>query len=101
MKHSSIWLLVLNEALLRTHFASIVLDAEAVVWQAVVRQELGVLALAAFEVLVLCTDGVEFVQEGLIGHGARPQALLVQHGQDPVLVLQEDKGRRGGGLRRG
>lgn len=45
--------------------------------------------------LVLSTDGVEFVQEGLIGHGARPQALLVQHGQDPVLVLKENKGRRG------
>ena len=82
-----------HELLQGIHLASVVLDAEAVVWQAVVRQELGVLALTALKVLVLSTDGVEFVQEGFISHGARPQALLIQHGQDPILVLKEEMGR--------
>lgn len=63
------------------------LDAEAVVRQAVVGEEPGVLAEAALEVLVLSTDGVQLVQEGLVRDRPRPQALLVQHRQDAVLVL--------------
>lgn len=38
--------------------------------------------------LVLGADGVQLVQEGLVCNRAGPQALLVQHGQDAVLVLQ-------------
>ena len=55
--------------------------------QAVVRQELGVLAEAALKVLVVGAHGVQLVQEGDVRDGARAQALLVQHGQDAVLVL--------------
>lgn len=37
--------------------------------------------------LVLGADGVQFVQEGVVGDRPRPQALLVQHGQNAILVL--------------
>ena len=43
------------------YLPSIMLNAEAAVWQAVVCQELGVLVEAALEVLVLSTDGVQLV----------------------------------------
>lgn len=46
--------------------------------------------------LVLGAHRVEFVQEGLVGHRPRPQTLLVQHGQNAVLVLVVQQ-RRGGG----
>lgn len=39
--------------------------------------------------LVLGADGVQFVQEGLVGDRPRPQALLVQHGQDAILMLEK------------
>lgn len=67
------------------------LDAEAAVRQAVVGQELGVLAEAALEVRVLGADGVQLVQEGVVRHRARPQTLLVQHGQDAGLVLSGER----------
>lgn len=73
------------------YLARVVLDAEAVVRQAVIREELGILALATLKVLVPGADGVQLVQEGLVGDRPRPQALLVQHGQDAVLVLQTAK----------
>lgn len=69
------------------HLAGVVLDTEAAVRQAVVGEELWILAEAALKVLVLGADGVQFVQEGLVGDRPRPQALLVQHGQDAILVL--------------
>lgn len=69
------------------YLAGVVLDAEAIVWQAVVVEELWILAEATLKVLVFSTDGVQFVQEGLVGDCPRPQALLVQHGQDAILVL--------------
>lgn len=62
--------------------------------QAVVRQELGVLAEAALKVLVLGAHSVELVQEGLISHRPRPQTLLVQHGQDAILILPAQQGRK-------
>lgn len=74
------------------YLSSIVLDAEAAVWQAVVSEELWILAQATLKVLVLSTDGVQFVQEGLVGDRPWPQALLVQHGQDATLIL--DIGRK-------
>ena len=69
------------------YLAGVVLDAEAVVRQAVVSEELWTLAEATLKVQVFSADGVQFVQEGLIGDRPRPQALLVQHGQDAILVL--------------
>lgn len=53
------------------------LDAEAIVWEAVISEELRILAEAALKVLVLSTDGVQFVQEGLIRDCPRPQALFI------------------------
>lgn len=69
------------------YLPSIVLDAEAIVWQAVVSEELGILAEATLKVLVFSTDGVQFVQESLVGDCPWPQALLVQHGQNAILML--------------
>ena len=69
------------------YLAGVVLDAEAAVGQAVVRQELGVLAEAALKVLVLGAHRVQLVQEGDVRDRAGAKALLVQHGQDAILVL--------------
>ena len=74
------------------YLAGVVLDTEAAVGQTVVRQELGVLAEAAFKVLVLCAHRVQLVQEGDVRDGPGAQALLVQHGQDAVLVLLVGRG---------
>lgn len=73
------------------YLAGVVLDAEAAVWQAVVCEELWILAEATLKVLVLSTHRVQFVQEGLVGDRPRPQTLFVQHGQDAILIL--DAGR--------
>lgn len=77
---------------MRPYLAGVVLDAEATVRQAVVGEELGILAEAALKVLVLSTDSVQLVQEGLVRDCPRPQALLIQHGQDAVLVLSIIRG---------
>lgn len=76
------------------YLASVMLDSEAAVWQGRVVEEAGTLAHPTLEVLVGGTDLVQLFQKGLIGDGAGPQALLVQHGQDSVCVLREKK-RRG------
>lgn len=81
------------------YLASVVLDAEAVVRQAVVSQELGVPAEAALKVLMFSTNGVQLIEKSLIGDGSWPQTLFIQHGQDATLVL--DRGGGGGGRGRG
>lgn len=70
------------------------LDAEAVVGQAVVIEELGALAHAALEVLVVRADLIELLQEGGICDRPGAQTLLVQHGHDPIGVLGRDGGVR-------
>ena len=81
------------------YLPGVVLDAEAAVRQAVVGQELGVLAEAALKGLVLSADGVQLVQEGVVRHRARTEALLIQHGQNAVLVLDRRRGWMKGGRR--
>lgn len=68
------------------------LDTEAVVWQAVVCEEFGVFAQSALKMLMFSTHGVQLVQESLICHCAWPQTLLIQHGQNPILVLKTNYG---------
>lgn len=63
------------------------LDSEAAVRQGGVVEEAGALAHPALEVLVGGTDLVQLLQEGLICHRARSQALFIQHGQDSICVL--------------
>lgn len=70
------------------NLASIVLDAKAVMRQAVVCEELRVFAQAALKVLMFSTNSVQLVQERLICHGPGPQTLLIKHSQDPILVLR-------------
>lgn len=36
---------------------------------------------------MLSTDGVQFVQEGLVSDCSGPQTLLIQHGQDAIFVI--------------
>lgn len=67
------------------------LNSETAVRQGRVIEEPRALAHPALKVLVSCTDLVQFFQEGLIGNCARPQALLIQHGQDSICVLGERK----------
>lgn len=73
------------------HLASVVLNSETAVGQGCVVEKPGALAHPALKVLVGGADLVELLQEGLVGDRARPQALLIQHGQDPVCVLRERK----------
>lgn len=75
------------------------LDAEAVVRQAVVSQELGIPAKAALKVLMFSTNGVQLIEKSLIGDGSWPQTLFIQHGQDAILVLDRGGWGRGGGGR--
>lgn len=67
------------------------LDPEAAVRKGSVIEEPGALAHPALKMLVGSTDLVQLFQEGLIRDRARPKALFIQHGQDPVCVLGERK----------
>ena len=67
------------------------LDSEAAVRQGCVIEEPGALAHPALKVLGGGAHVVQRFQEGLVGDGAGPQALLIQHGQDSVCVLEERK----------
>lgn len=71
------------------YLASIVLNPEAAVGQGRVIEKPRTFAHPALKVLVGGADLVELLQEGLIGDSARSQALLIQHGQDPVCVLRK------------
>ena len=67
------------------------LNSETAMRQGRVIEKPRALAHPALEVLVGGTHLVELLQEGLVGDRARPQALLIQHGQDSVCVLRERK----------
>lgn len=70
--------------------AGVVVDAEAARGQAGVGDTPGVLRLLALVVLVRGQKLVELGEEGVLVDHAGPQALLVQHGQDPAGALCHD-----------